>query len=108
MNTNENNNGAQLAESQQEREQKAIRTATTILTQIKANPQHLSDSWAMEHPTATYYADAPALCFEVNALQHTGRVIVSLDEGRDLYMDEVLKKMRKDLGTEEDKDPDTQ
>ena len=22
------------------------------------------------------------------------------DEGRDLYMDEVLKKMRKDLGTE--------
>ncbi|MBQ4368453.1 MAG: hypothetical protein II805_01610 [Candidatus Methanomethylophilus sp.] len=30
------------------------------------------------------------------------------DEGRDLYMDEVLKKMRKDLGTEEDKDPDTQ
>ena len=30
------------------------------------------------------------------------------DEGRDLYMDEVLKKMREDLGTEEDKDPDTQ
>ncbi|AMH94203.1 hypothetical protein AR505_0482 [methanogenic archaeon ISO4-H5] len=30
------------------------------------------------------------------------------DEGHDLYMDEVLKKMRKDLGTEEDKDPDTQ
>ena len=30
------------------------------------------------------------------------------DEGRDLYMDEVLKKMRKDLGIEEDKDPDTQ
>ena len=30
------------------------------------------------------------------------------DEGRDLYMDEVLKKMRKDLGTEDDKDPDTQ
>ena len=30
------------------------------------------------------------------------------DEGRDLYMDEVLKKMRKDLSTEDDKDPDTQ
>jgi hypothetical protein len=30
------------------------------------------------------------------------------DEGHDLYMDEVLKKMRKDLGTEDDKDPDTQ
>ena len=87
MNTNENtnNNGAQLAESQQEREDRARRIATTILTQIKANPDHLSDSWAMQHPTATYYAGAPALCFEVNALQHTGRVIVSLDEGRDLY-----------------------
>ena len=85
MNTNENNTGAQLAESQQEREQRAISIATTILTQIKANPDHLSDSWAMQNHTATYYAGAPALCFEVNALQHTGRVIVSLDEGRDLY-----------------------
>jgi hypothetical protein len=85
MNTNENNNGAQLAAQQQEREARARRIATTILTQIKANPQHLSDSWAMQNHTATYYAGAPALCFEVNALQHTGRVIVSLDEGRDLY-----------------------
>lgn len=88
MNTNDTTTAAtaqELAAQQQEREQRAIRTATTILTQIKANPQHLSDSWAMQNPTATYYADAPALCFEVNALQHTGRVIVSLDEGRDLY-----------------------
>ena len=86
MNTNEtNNNGAQLAESQRECEDRARRIATTILTQIKANPDHLSDSWAMQNHTATYYAAAPALCFEVNALQHTGRVVVSLDEGRDLY-----------------------
>jgi len=90
MNTNENNNttpatAQELAVQQQEREQKAIRTATTILRQIKADPQHLSDSWAMQRPTATHYAGAPALCFEVNALQHTGRIIVSLDEGRDLY-----------------------
>ena len=75
----------ELAAQQQEREQRAIRTATTILSQIKADPDHLSDSWAMQRPTATHYAGAPALCFEVNALQHTGRVIVSLDEGRDLY-----------------------
>ena len=88
MNTDTNNTAAtaqELAAQQQEREQKAIRTATTILTQIKANPHSLSDSWAMQNHTATYYAGAPALCFEVNALQHTGRVIVSLDEGRDLY-----------------------
>ena len=85
MKTNDTNTAAQLAAQQQEREDRARRIATTILTQIKANPDHLSDSWAMQHPTATYYAGAPALCFEVNALQHTGRVIVSLDEGRDLY-----------------------
>lgn len=89
MNTNDNNNttatAQELAAQQQEREQRAISTATTILRQIKADPQHLSDSWAMQRPTATHYQDAPALCFEVNALQHTGRVIVSLDEGRDLY-----------------------
>ena len=30
------------------------------------------------------------------------------DEGRDLYMEEVLKKMRKDLGTDESDDPDSQ
>jgi hypothetical protein len=88
MNTNENTAAAtaqELAAQQQQREARARRIATTILTQIKANPQHLSDSWAMQNHTATYYAGAPALCFDVNALQHTGRVIVSLDEGRDLY-----------------------
>ncbi len=85
MNNENNNNGAQLAESQQERESRARRIATTILRQIKADPDRLCDSWAMARPTATHYHGAPALLFEVNALQHTGRVIVSLDEGRDLY-----------------------
>ena len=84
MNTN-NNNAAQLAEQQRQREARALKVAIIIYKQITANPDHLSDSWAMQNPTATYYAGAPALCFEVNALQHTGRVIVSLDEGRDLY-----------------------
>ena len=84
MNTNENT-AAQLAEQQQQREARALKVAKIIYKQIKANPDHLSDSWAMQNHTATYYAGAPALCFEVNALQHAGRVIVSLDEGRDLY-----------------------
>ena len=40
----------------------------------------------MKNPTATHTADgAPALAFEVNGLQHHGRVIVALDEGADLY-----------------------
>lgn len=87
MNTNDTTaaTAQELAAQQQEREERARRIATTILRQIKADQQHLCDSWAMQHHTATHYQDAPALCFEVNALQHTGRVIVSLDEGRDLY-----------------------
>lgn len=88
MNTNENTTTAtaqELTAQQQEREQRAINTATAILRHIKADPQHLCDSWAMQRPTATHYAGAPALVFEVNALQHTGRVVVSLDEGSDLY-----------------------
>jgi hypothetical protein len=88
MNTNENTAAAtaqELAAQQQQREARALKVATIIYKQIKANPDRLSDSWAMQNHTATYYAGAPALCFEVNALQHTGRVIVSLDEGRDLY-----------------------
>lgn len=83
-----NNNTAtaqELAAQQQKREHRARRIATTILIQINRDPARLCDSWAMQRPTATHYQDAPALCFEVNALQHTGRVIVSLDEGRDLY-----------------------
>ena len=84
MNTN-NNNAAQLAEQQRQREARALKVAIIIYKQITANPDHLSDSWAMQNHTATYYAGSPALCFEVSALQHTGRVIVSLDEGRDLY-----------------------
>lgn len=87
MNTNDTTTATaqELAAQQQEREERARRIATTILSQIKADPDHLCDSWAMQRPTATHYGDAPALCFEVNALQHTGRVVVSLDEGRDLY-----------------------
>lgn len=87
MNTNDTTTATaqELAAQQQEREERARRIAATILSQIKADPQHLSNSWAMQRPTATHYAGAPALCFEVNALQHTGRVVVSLDEGRDLY-----------------------
>lgn len=87
MNTNENTaaTAQELAAQQQQREARALKVATIIYKQIKADPDHLSDSWAMQNHTATYYAAAPALCFEVNALQHTGRVVVSLDEGRDLY-----------------------
>ena len=72
-------------EESKQREARALKVATIIYKQIKADPQHLCDSWAMQNHTATYYAGAPALCFEVNALQHRGSVIVTLDEGRDLY-----------------------
>ena len=79
-------------EESKQREARALKVATIIYKQIKADPQHLCDSWAMQNHTATYYAGAPALCFEVNGLQHRGNVIVTLDEGRDLYDVATLKE----------------
>ena len=72
-------------EQRKQWEARALKVATIIYKQIIAAPADIWQSWAMAHPTATHYNGAPALVFEVNALQHTGRVVVSLDEGRDLY-----------------------
>ena len=72
-------------EQRKQWEARALKVATIIYKQITAAPAGICQSWAMVGPTATYYNGAPALVFDVNALQHTGRVVVSLDEGRDLY-----------------------
>lgn len=70
---------------QQEREARARRIATTILNQITAAPAYIWQSWAMQHPAAIVWEGRAGLIFRVNGLQHRGRVIVTLDEGRDLY-----------------------
>jgi hypothetical protein len=39
----------------------------------------------MQHPAAIVWEGRTGLIFRVNGLQHRGSVIVTLDEGRDLY-----------------------
>lgn len=69
-----------------DREQRARRIATTALNQIKAGAAaNILQSWGMKDPAALIMGDVCALVFHVRGLIHTGRVIVALDEGRDLY-----------------------
>ena len=72
---------------EQERREKALQVAAVALAQITAGADEgIINSWGLKNPTATHTADgAPALVFEVNGLQHRGRVIVALNEGADLY-----------------------
>ena len=80
------NENAANAGGMADREQRARRIATTILNQIKAGAAaNILQSWAMKDPAALIMGDVCALVFHVRGLIHTGRVIVALDEGRDLY-----------------------
>lgn len=72
-------------EERKEWEARALKVATIIYKQIKAAPADIWQSWAMEHPAATIWEGCAGLIFRVNGLQHRGRVVVTLDEGRDLY-----------------------
>lgn len=81
----ENENAANIG-SMTDREQRARRIASVILSQIKAgSAAHILQSWGMEKPAAIIMGDVCGLVFHVRGLIHTGRVIVALDEGRDLY-----------------------
>ncbi len=81
----ENENAANIG-SMTDREQRARRIATTILHQIEAGAAaSILQSWAMEKPAAIVMGDVCGLIFHVRGLIHAGRVIVALDEGRDLY-----------------------
>ena len=71
----------------------ARRIATTILQQIKAAPAGVWQSWAMQHPAAIVWEGRTGLIFRVNGLQHRGSVLVTLDEGRDLYDVATLQEM---------------
>jgi hypothetical protein len=81
----ENENAARVA-GMAEREQRARRIASVIFSQIKAGTAaNILQSWGMEKPAAIIMGDVCGLIFHVRGLIHTGRVIVALDEGRDLY-----------------------
>lgn len=77
----------QEQQQEQERRQKALQVAAVALAQITAGAdEQVINSWGLKDPRATHTDDgAPALVFDVNGLQHKGRVIVALDEGADLY-----------------------
>lgn len=72
-------------EQRKEWEARALKVATIIYKQITAAPADIWQSWAMEHPAAIVWEGRTGLIFRVNGLQHRGSVIVTLDEGRDLY-----------------------
>ena len=72
-------------EERKEWEARALKVATIIYKQITAAPADVWQSWAMEHPAAIVWEGRAGLIFRVNGLQHRGNVIVTLDEGRDLY-----------------------
>ena len=72
-------------EQRKQWEARALKVATIIYKQITAAPADIWQSWAMEHPAAIVWEGRTGLIFRVNGLQHRGNVIVTLDEGRDLY-----------------------
>ena len=72
-------------EERKQWEDRALKVATIIYKQITAAPADVWQSWAMEHPAAIVWEGRTGLIFRVNGLQHRGNVIVTLDEGRDLY-----------------------
>lgn len=72
-------------EQRKQWEARALKVATIIYKQITAAPANIWQSWAMEHPAAIIWEGRTGLIFRVNGLQHRGSVIVTLDEGRDLY-----------------------
>lgn len=66
-------------------EEHARQVATIIFRQITAAPADIWQSWAMERPAAIIWDGHAGLIFHVDGLQHRGSVVVTLDEGRDLY-----------------------
>ena len=72
-------------EERKQWEARALKVATIIYKQITAAPADIWQSWAMQHPAAIVWEGRAGLIFRVNGLQHRGNVIVTLDEGRDLY-----------------------
>lgn len=72
-------------QQRKEWEQWARRIATVIYKQIIASPAAIYESWGFEHPAAIVWEGRAGLIFRVNGLQHRGNVVVTLDEGRDLY-----------------------
>ena len=86
--------------------QQAIRVneiAKEIYRQIKATFNiSVLWSWGIEEQRAMTYKKMPSLGLKVNGFQHKGWVIISLNEGKDLYNIYLLDKLQQVTETIED------
>jgi hypothetical protein len=87
-------------------QQNAIRTneiAKEIYRQIKATfNMNVIWSWGIAEQRAMTYRNMPSLGFSVNGYKHKGWVIISLNEGKDLYNIYLLDKLQQVTETIED------
>ena len=86
--------------------QQAIRVneiAKEIYRQIKATFNiSILWSWGIEEQRAMTYKNMPSLALKVNGFQHKGWVIISLNEGKDLYNIYLLDKSQNETKVIED------
>ena len=89
-----------------EQTQQAIRVneiAKEIYRQLKATFDiNVLWSWGFTEQRAITYRNMPSLRFSVNGYKHKGWVIISLNEGRDLYNIYLLDKLQNVIETIED------
>jgi hypothetical protein len=87
-------------------QQQAIRTneiAREIYRQIQATFSNmLLWSWGIAEQRAMTYENMPSLGLKVNGYEHTGWVIISLNEGKDLYNIYLIDNMQNVTKTIED------
>ena len=87
-------------------QQQAVRVkqiANEIYRQIKATFNiNVLWSWGIEEQRAMIYKEMPSLGIRVNGYQHKGWVIISLNEGKDLYNIYLLDKKQNVKETIED------
>ena len=77
--------------------------ATEIYRQIKATFDiSVIWSWGIEEQRAMTYKNMPSLGLRVNGFQHKGWVIISLNEGKDLYNIYLLDKLQNETRVIED------
>jgi len=85
---------------------KAIRVnqvAREIYLQIKATFNiNVLWSWGIEEQRAMIFQNMPSLGIRVNGYKHKGWVIISLNEGKDLYNIYLLDKLQNVTTTIED------
>ena len=87
--------------------QQAIRVnqiAKEIYRQIRASFDNINViwSWGIEEQRAMGYNKMPSLALRVNGYMHKGWVIISLQEGKDLYYIYLLDKLMNEIQVIED------